>query len=497
VYVVEQRLPLLSSPAPSTLWESVMRCEIRTLPYVALVLLLAACDFSLTASTTPNISSANGAVLPSGPAGSIVVIRGAGFGDAQGAGRLAFTPIGGGVPLAATIATWTQAVVVATVPGGAPGDYAVSVVQNNGLVSGALLFTVTAAVTFDPSVVAWSAGPNLPTAISGAGVAFAQIPGGGYVYAVGGAGAGGAPITTVSYAPVATNGTIGAWVATTALPAAIAFPAAVAATQRNSAVNANPNGFLYALGGASSAAGAPVATVYRAPINADGSIGSWTTTTALPAPVSSAAAIIQYGSLYVFGGAATGNVPVATAYRAPVQPAGNLNSWMPQASLPSGRARFGYGAFGLYLYAFGGDSIALSPNDTSGAAKRLAQVAYAKLNPSTGDIATAWMAAPTGLAEARGAFPAVLGAGNVLLTGGLYTGAASHTAEASYAALNADGTTGTFTAGGSSIFSACGCNLFNSGGTGYLAGDGTFHVLIVGGDDVNAPGTLRQETFVF
>lgn len=472
-----------------------MRCEIRTLPYVALVLLLAACDFSLTASTIPNISSANGAVIPAGPAGSTVVIRGAGFGDAQGSGQLLFTPVGGGVPLSATIASWTQAAVVGSVPGGAPGNYAVNVQSGSGITSGGLLFTVTAPVTFNPSAVTWAAGPNLPAAISGAGVAFAQFATSGFVYAVGGAGAGGVPVASVSYASVNPDGTLGPWTASTALPTALAFPAAVAATQRNSAVATN--GFLYALGGATNAAGAPVSTVYRAPINTDGSVGAWVTNaTALPAPARSVAAIIQYGSMYVFGGATTSNAPIATAYRSPIQVDGAV-TWKIEPALPSARARFGYGVFGLYLYAFGGDSIALAPNDTTEGGKQLSQVAYAKLNPSTGDIATTWTTAATGLTAGRAAFPAALGAGNVLLTGGLYSGASGHTSEATYAALNADGTTGTFATGGSSIYSACGCNLFNNGGTGYVAGNGSFHVLIVGGDNVNAPGTPRLETFIY
>jgi hypothetical protein len=370
----------------------------------------------------------------------------------------------------------------------------VNVQSGNGISSGGLLFTLTPAVTFDPSVVAWTAGPALPAAISGAGVAFAQFATTGFVYAVGGAAAGGTPVASVSYAAVAANGAIGAWTATTPLPVALAFPAAVAATQRNTAVASN--GFLYAVGGATSAAGAPVATVYRAPIATDGTVGAWTTTSALPAPARSVAAFIQYGSMYVFGGATTGNAPLATVYRSPVQVDGAV-TWKTQPGLPSARARFGFGAFGLYLYAFGGDSISIGPNDTTEAGRQLAQVAYAKLNPSTGDIATTWTTTTIGLTAGRAAFPAVLGGGNVLLTGGLYTGASGHTSEASYAAINADGTTGTFASGGSSIYSACGCNLFNNGGTGYLAGNGSFHVVIVGGDNLNAPGTPRLETFTY
>jgi len=472
--------------------------KIRIPPVVLLSVLLAGCDISLFPDALPTLSSVNGAVSPAGPSGSTAVFSGAGFGDVQGSGRVVFTSTGGGVPLIATVASWSQAAVVATVPVGPPGDYGVAIQGGGGITSSARLFTITPAAPFNPSAVTWTAGPNLPGAVSGAGVAFAQLVGSGYVYVVGGAGAGGAPVNTVSYATVTIGGTLGAWTATTSLPAAVAFPAAVAATQRNSAVNSA--GFLYVLGGASDAAGTPVSTIYRAPINSsDGSIGTWVSITALPAPLRSLGAAVQYGSMYVVGGATTGNATVATTYRLPIQVDGGLNApWKAQGSLPAARARFGFGALGLYLYVAGGESGALAPNDTGPSTSQASTVYFAKLNPSTRDIATSWTTT-TALGAPRAAHTAVLGIGNVLMTGGLYAGASTHTSEAEYAAINADGTTGTFASvsAATSINSICSCNLFNHGATGYLAGNGSFHVLVVGGDNVNAVGTRRLETYTF
>jgi hypothetical protein len=478
--------------------------KIRTLPFVALGVLLTACNISLFPTEQPTLISINGADLPGGPAGSTVVLRGGGFGDVQGSGRVLFAPSGGGVALPATVARpgdWTQAVIVATVPGGSPGNYGVYVQSGGGVTSGARLFTVTADPSFNASAITWSAGPSLPSAVSGAGVAFAQIGTAGYVYVVGGAAAGGAPVTTVSYASVAASGTLSAWMPTTALPTALEFPAAVAATQNNSAVITA--GFLYVLGGATSAAGAPVATVYRAPLTANGSLGSkWDTLTATPLPTKlrSVGAAIVYGSLYVVGGATSNNALSTAVYRAPINTDGTFASVKTQTmSLAFGRARFGFGASGLYLYIFGGDNASVTPNDSVPSAAQTTTIYYAKLNPSTGDVATSWTAATTALAPARSAHSAVLGSGNVLLLGGLYSGASAHTSEATYASLNADGTVGSFTTAApvASINSRCGCNLFNNGGSGYLAGNGTFHVLIVGGDDVSAPGTRRAETFIY
>jgi hypothetical protein len=471
-----------------------MPCEIRTLPLAALGILLAAC--SLSPTRTPQLSSANGAVSPEGPAGSTVILSGISFLDAQGAGRVLFTPSGGGASLPATVVSWTDGTIVATVPAGAPGLYAVNVQNGDGITSGGLVFAVTPAETFNASALTWTAGPTLPGAVSGAGVAFAQIGSSGYVYVAGGAGASGAPVATVSYASVNTDGTLGAWTAATALPMALEFPAAVAATPRNSAVMSN--GFLYVVGGATSAAGTPVSTVYRAPINPDGSLGSsWTTANALLAPLRSVAASVRYGSMYVIGGATTSNAPVATAYRSPIQEDGAV-TWKTQPSLPAARARFGFGAYGLYLYVVGGESGALAPNDTGPSASRTSTVYFATLNASNRDIAS-WTTAATALTDPRSAHPVVLGAGNLLLTGGLYSGASTHTNEATYAPLNADGTVGSFTTAtpAASINSLCSCNLFNHGATGYVDGTGVFHVLLVGGDNVNALGTRRAETFIY
>lgn len=470
-----------------------MRCEIRTLP-LALFILLSACSFgNIFPSSVPTLSNVNGAGLPEGPAGSTVVLSGAGFGDIQGNGRVLFTPIAGGVPLPATVVSWTQSSIVVTAPGGAPGGYAVNVQSGNGVTSGSALFTVIPTPTFTPSAVTWTPGPDLPTAISGAGVAFAQVGTSAFVYVVGGLEAGGAPVPTVLYSVVATDGTLGAWTATTDLPVALAFTGAVAATQRNSQVTSN--GFLYAVGGTSSAAGTPVATVYRAPIHNDGSLGSWTTTGALTTPRYAAGVVIQYASMYAFGGATTGNAPVLTAYRSPIQLDGAV-SWRVQPPLPSARARFASVANGLFLYAFGGDSSAIAPNDTAGGGKRIAQVLYANLHPATRDI-IGWNESPTGLTDGRSASSVALGVGTLLITGGLYTGALAHTSENTFASLNANGSTGTFATAAPSINTVCGCNLFNNGGTGYLAGDGSFHALVVGGDNVNAPGTPRVETYIY
>jgi N-acetylneuraminic acid mutarotase len=473
-----------------------MTSAARTLPAIALISVLAACGAFSNPLVAPVIIVVNGAIIPAGPVGSTVTINGAVFGTEQGSGQVVFTPTsGGGLPKAGVILSpgdWTDGTVVTTVPAGlTPGQYFVTVTSGGGLTSNGYIFTVTPAI-FVPSGLAWTAASNLPAPQSGTSVAFAQVDGNNYVYAVGGATAGGAPTANVYYATVSPGGTLGAWQATQSLPTALAFTSATAATQYTTSITPS-KGFLYTVGGATDAAGTPTTAVYRAPINSNGTLGSWTTSGVdqLPAPRRSAGAIVYYSSLYVVGGAGANNVPVATVLRAPVQVQGNINSFTqyPQASLPAARARFGFGASGMFLYVFGGDGSAVGPNDATLGSQQTT-IYYARLASVTHDI-TSWTTASTPLPAGRSAFTAVMHSNFALLTGGLYSGGA---AEEIYAALNpGDGSVGPFTTSGGTI----GRNLFNQGASAYLAGDGSLHVVVVGGDDVDAAGTRRAESFTY
>jgi hypothetical protein len=97
-------------------------------------------------------------------------------------------------------------------------------------------------------------------------------------------------------------------------------------------------------------------------------------------------ALILHGDLYVAGGATTGNAPVGTVYRARVDSTGALGAWQTEAALPFARAHFGFGTIGGYLYAFGGDSGAVAPNDGSLSGSAIADVAYAQIDLRTGDL---------------------------------------------------------------------------------------------------------------
>jgi hypothetical protein len=260
------------------------------------------------------------------------------------------------------------------------------------------------------------------------------------------------------------------------------------------------NSYLYALGGDSTASGKPVATVYLGTLSTSGAVTSWSTTTPLPAAVHSLGAVIFNGSVYVAGGSAGGNSPVATAYRAAIQSDGTLGTWQMLTALPFARSYFGFGVNGTFLYAFGGDSGTVTPNDSSLRGSVISDVVYAQVDVHTGSLTAAgWTANGNKLKKAVGKHTAVVAGGSALITAGLYTGATTGSTEESYAGLNPDGSTSAFNGatGANTIAAAGGGNPFNHAATGYLDATGAFHVLVVGGDDVNAPTKKHKGVFYY
>ena len=471
---------------------------------IATGVFLAACGGSSPTgpSGPPVVTNVNGATLPSGPTGSTILIEGSGFGStpSTASGTVLFSNGTGGT-IAATIASasdWGDTFIITSVPSGAATGNLV--VQTSKGTSTPITFTVSQSAPFSPSAISWTSTSALPVGLSGHEAAFVAISGATttrVVYVVGGADSTRVPRTTVYYSTVGTTGTLGSWTATAALPAARAFSQAVVATAGNSSVSGA--GYLYVLGGATDSAGSPSATIYRGAIASNGTISSWTTlSAALPAPLHSFGAAIFFGNLYIWGGATTGNVPVKTVYRASIDAAGALGSWQTEASLPTRRAYLGYGSFTGYLYALGGDSGTVAPNDGSLSATRMGEVAYAKIDLKTRDITAAgWVVNASALGKTRSKHTAGVASGSVLVTAGLYTGASTGSSENTYSTINVDGSMGNFNGatGSSTIQAGGGGNVFNQAEVGYTDGNGAFHVAVLGGDDVGTPGTKHKTVF--
>lgn len=480
--------------------------RIQTFPVAALMLVFA-CGGGNSAgpddpSGPPIVTSVNGATQPSSPVGSTIIIEGSNFGGAQGSSQVLFSSGSGGtIPaVVASANDWTSTFIVTTVPTGASNGPVV--VQTSLGASIAVPFIVTQNAVFSPSTISWSTTAELPAAVSGHALAFARLagpPAQRIVYSVAGAGSSGGPLNAVHMATIGAGTTLNAWTATLSLPSPVAFHAVVVATPANSRVTGP--GFLYVIGGATDATGTPSSTVYRGTLAADGSVSAWAAATPLPAPLHSAGAVIFHGDLYLVGGATTGNVPVATVYRARLDATGGLGTWQPQATLPFRRAHFGFGSFGGYLYAFGGDSGVVAPHSGSQSQSSVADVAVARIDLRTGNLeSSGWVTAGNKMTKSVSKHTTVVAGGYVLITAGLYNGASSGSTEESYAQFNADGTVASFNgATGSNTIESLisGGNLFNHAAVGYTDATGVFHVLVAGGDDVNTPGTRHRGVFYY
>jgi len=215
---------------------------------------------------------------------------------------------------------------------------ATSVVYNGyvyeigGYSSGVLNAVEYAAINSNGTLGSWNYVSNF---LPGGGVDSAtSVAYNGYIYEIGGW------TTTVYYAPINANGNLGTWASTTSLPAALYIATSVVY-----------DGYIYEIGGDNTSSVA-VSSVYYAPINSNGTIGSWTATTSLPYATSAATSVAYNGYIYEIGGYSSG-VLNAVEYAA-INSNGTLGPWTPTASLPTATGLATSVAYNGYAYEIGG-----------------------------------------------------------------------------------------------------------------------------------------------
>ncbi len=491
----------------------------RALGVLLVSALFLACGSNSPPPAMPAITDINGGLSASGTVGSLFVIDGTGFGDLAAATpgysidfRDATTSA---VVASATVdyavGAWKNLFITATVPSTlvASTTYKVTVTTPSGT-SLPVSFLVVGSITFSPSTISWAATSSLPVALQGLSTVVSAVGGTTYVYALGGNTAasttqnGKASNVSTVYMN-SFNGNTSAlagpsWALTGALPAARGFAAAVAATAFNSKLGGN--GAIYLLGGLD-AAGAATSTVWAASLDADGTIpasgsGAWTATTSLPQPLFAHAAVIFHGRIYVAGGNDSTGTPVATVYSAPINADGSLGSWVAAPGLPDKRAYHQILAIAGNLYVLGGSDAAADPLSNVLSAGSQSTVYYDPINLQNGSLANAtWTTNANTMTKPREKGSAVAAGGYVLVSGGLYNGAATGSSEQSYASLNADGSLSAFN-GATGVHtitgSAGGYNFFNQSTAFFVDAAGRPHVFILGGADVNT-GAAHAEVW--
>ena len=224
-------------------------------------------------------------------------------------------------------------------------EVATSVVYNGyvyeigGYSSGVSAIVDYAPINSNGILGSWTATTPLPVATMDA----TSVVYNGYVYEIGGCNNCN-PSSTVYYASINSNGTLGTWNATTPLLAAT-----------DGATSVVYNGYVYEIGGYNGSA--YVATVDYAPINSNGTIGTWTATTPLLVAVDLATSVVYNGYVYEIGGW-NGSANFATVDYAPINSNGTIGSWTATTSLPVATSSATSVVYNGYVYEIGGDTTA-------------------------------------------------------------------------------------------------------------------------------------------
>lgn len=227
--------------------------------------------------------------------------------------------------------------------------------------------------------------------------------------------------------------TLSTWTQTTAMTVG----SAGAGQQRVRGGAVAANGYLYQVGG-NDGAGTALTTVQYAKINADGTVGTWTSTSALPSARRQAQPVVANGYIYLIGGRDSGGSATATSYYAKINNDGTLGTWNTTTALTSGAgARFAHGTvvYNGYIWSIGGlDGTLASTNG----------VYYNKINPD-GSLGASWTSTGANLpANLSSLNSAVVANGYVYLAGG-YDSSVGDVDKIYYAKLNTDGTTSSWT----------------------------------------------------
>ena len=255
-----------------------------------------------------------------------------------------------------------------------PGTVKVTVTTSGGT-SNAVSVTLVPMLTFNPSQMGWSTTVPLPTALTG--LRAVAVPGAttASAFAVVTGGFNGLANTPTVWSIVLNqDGTVGSttdplWttIVNPPLPTTLAHHAMAEADDTNSLVPVGSR-YIYVIGGqvnATDPAGSN--KVYIASVNSTtGAVGAWTTSmNNLPQELYGLTATVHNGYLYVAGGVGTSGAPVAAVYSAPINSDGTLGTWTTASNaLPSARAFGTMFVFGGVMYYIDGDvNTGVPPND--------------------------------------------------------------------------------------------------------------------------------------
>lgn len=229
---------------------------------------------------------------------------------------------------------------------------------------------MVATIADNGTLGAWSYYAPLPTAVGNTQAIVTNSK----LYFMGGINTGN-HISDIYYTPIASNGTLGKWTRVGNLPVTV-----------SSAQLVSTKGRLYLIGGYVGATSTQTTSVtlssvvYTCVVNSDGTLGTWTTATSLPIPIAFGHSYTTRNKVFILGGFTYSGVN-SNIYSAPVNADGTLGSWsLETVTLPDGGVQDGVlfvtsskiclvtgytGAKGIYSYSFYQSSYYGGSNDYS------------------------------------------------------------------------------------------------------------------------------------
>ena len=342
---------------------------------VAAASFLSSCNGgSGTPPPVPQIQNINSSTTPTSPVGLPIEINGSGFQSAPG--KVVFTQGSTTVDVVPATSAWSDTGAIASVPTTltAPGTVSVTVVTSGGT-SNAVTVNLVGSITFNPSQMSWGTTMALPKPMTG--LRAIGVPGtsSSSAFAIITGGCDGTANTNNVWANnLNQDGTVGSttnttWtqITTNPLPTTLAHHAMAEADDTNSLAGVGKR-FIYVIGGQVSSTDVGGAnTVYVASVDSTaGTVGTWTAlTSTLPQPLLGLSATVHNGYLYVAGGRDTSGNPADTVYSAPVNADGTIGTWTTSTNALLKKKSFGaMFIFGGIIYYINGDpNSSILPNN--------------------------------------------------------------------------------------------------------------------------------------
>ena len=201
-----------------------------------------------------------------------------------------------------------------------------------------LFVSLFLASEIDAVIISWNSTTDLPANRWES----AAVVSNGRIYLTGGAASGDYGTNTVYRGDISSDGTITSWAT---------YTMNLSRTRHGAVVC---NNYLYVIGGLDEDRNC-TDTVAFAQISSSGTLGTWQTTTALPALRYSLSATVWNNRIYITGGNDEYNVPTNTIYIATPGSDGKITSWTTSATtLPAKRSNHVAIAYNSWLYIIGG-----------------------------------------------------------------------------------------------------------------------------------------------